>query len=140
MSAGMLQLMLLAIVLAIGTIFIVIGGRRADRARSGRFSDRDDVSFDRFYAEHYEALGLDRERVKRALNDVAQAIDVPMTKLRPTDRFDVELAAERGWEFDDGIAVLAGRAVKPGHKLGSDGTKRPRVLTLDDYIRMVVSG
>ena len=50
MSAGMLQLMLLAIVLAIGTIFIVIGGRRADRARSGRFSDRDDVSFDRFYA------------------------------------------------------------------------------------------
>lgn len=139
MSAGTLQLALLAIVLAIGTAYVVICGRRADRARRCRFSDREDVSFDRFYSEHYEALGFDRERVRGALNDVAQAIDVPTTKLRPTDRFDVELAAERGWEFDDGIAVLASQVVKQGHKLGGDGAKHPRVLTLDDYIRMVVS-
>jgi hypothetical protein len=135
----MLQLILLVIVLAAGTTYIVIGGKRADRARLNRFSDREDVSFDRFYAEHYEALGFDRARVARALSDVAQEINVSTTKLRPADRFDVELAAERGWEFDDGIAVLGRQVVKQGHKLGNDGTKRRCVLTLDDYIRMVVS-
>lgn len=137
MSSGMLQLMLLAIVLAVGTSYIVIGGRRADRARRSRFSDREDVSFDRFYAEHYEGHGFDREKVKRALSDVAQAIDVPGTKLRPTDRFDVELAAERGWEFDDGVAVLAGRVMK--QRRGSrDSGARPPFKTLDDYIRTIV--
>lgn len=137
MSSDTLQLIALIIVIAAGAIWIAIGGRRADRTRLQRLSKREDLNFDLFYEERYRELGFDPERVLEALNDVARAIDVPVTKIRPTDRFDVELAAERGWEFDDGVAVLSDRAERKRFRREKGTTQRSKIETVDDYIRAI---
>jgi hypothetical protein len=40
------------------------------------------------------------------LEIVERESDVPRALIRPTDRFDLELAPEVGWEFDDGVALI----------------------------------
>jgi len=37
---------------------------------------------------------------------VERATEIPREYLRPEDRFDGNLAPERGWEFDDGLILL----------------------------------
>jgi len=138
MNSSMLQLIFLGIVLAVGAAWIAIGGRKADQVRLRRLSSREDLSFDLLYEERYRALGFDPEKVRKALNDVALAIDIPASKLRPTDRFDVELAAERGWGFDDGVAVLVNHAAKK-HRRADSTSSGSSVETVDDYIRTIAT-
>jgi len=70
-----------------------------------RFSDRRDLSQDELRAT-FETRGLSAIEIDAFLEIVSQVTSIPVGKLRPQDRFDRELAPERGWEFDDGLEVL----------------------------------
>jgi hypothetical protein len=130
----MLQITLLVLVLAVGSLFIVFGGRRADRKRQARFIDREEMSFDEFYRQYYEHSGLGADSVRRALFEVATALQVSPTRLRPADRFNIELAPEKGWEVDDGAGLLA-------HVLRNKGViaSGRQIRTLDDFVRAAAS-
>jgi hypothetical protein len=109
-----------------------IGARRAHRALADRFANRPTLDFSSFYQIHY-AGKLDRETVEQLLAHVAQELSIPANKLRPSDRFDVELKPARGWEFDSGKGILLVELHKLARAKGkSIDTKL--VVTLDDYL------
>jgi hypothetical protein len=134
MSSTMLQIGILALVIALGSIYFLFAGRRADERRRARFAHREDLSFDAFYRQYYQDSDLDADSVQRALDQVAGALNVPIGKLRPDDRFAVELAPQKGWELDDGAGLLGQVVRNKGAAAGAQ-----QIRTLDDFIRVAAS-
>src|SRR5580704_3259191 len=109
------------------------------RRRAARFRERVDLSPDEIYAKFFSQ----EERHGKALildlwNEVAVILEVPPGKLRPTDRFDKELAPEKGWEYDDGIGVVNFVARMRLKKLGRADVELNRIETLEDYVLFFV--
>ncbi|KJR41687.1 membrane protein [Candidatus Magnetoovum chiemensis] len=67
-----------------------------------RFKYRADLSPDEFYETFYRESGLPKDRVIDILNTIARQTRMPLNKLRPSDRFSMELSAPRslGLEMD----------------------------------------
>jgi len=94
---------------------------------------RECLTPDAFYEAFYKESGIDKELVIELMEHVALELELPAGKLRPGDRLSVELAPERGNEFDSGRAILMyelGALVKQ-HGLALQG----KVDTLDDYLK-----
>ncbi|MGN6093415.1 MAG: hypothetical protein ACTHOL_13770 [Luteibacter jiangsuensis] len=72
---------------------------------------------------------------RELMTHVSEELGIPAEKLRPSDRFDAELAPEWGNEFDSGVAILAYdlKLAAKRHKRKLDGN----VHTLDDYLRLM---
>ncbi len=132
MNSLTIQLLALLIVVGIVAAWLFRFGRKADSERRARLSDREDLSFVEFERRFYDGAELDSNQLRGALGDIASALDIPVGKLRPTDRFDAELAPPKGWEIDDGAALLARLLEKRGGKLPSGDAK---LQTLDEYLR-----
>jgi len=66
---------------------------------------------------------------------VAEELGIPVGKLRPSDRFDAELAPAWGNEFDSGVAILAYdlKLAAKRHKRKLDAN----VQTLNDYLTLM---
>jgi hypothetical protein len=126
--------------MAIGLVLVflpmlLLAGRRMVRKKRSRFQDRADMSEDEFFATYYGDSGVARGVVSEVIQVVANATDIPSTKIRPSDRFDVELAPMPGWEFDDGLAEVSwfirARMKKAGAREGV------RSETVDALIRYI---
>jgi hypothetical protein len=61
----------------------------------------------------------------------------PAGCLRPSDRFDVELAPAKGWEFDDGLGRLTAVAEERLRTRGLDKGLVAQIKSVDDYVRLV---
>lgn len=115
-------------IVAVGAV-LTLFGRKADLRRAGRFSDRPELSLQELEEQFYAGSGIPVSLLSEALQAVEQATGVPRGRLRPQDRFAEELAPEKGWEFDDGLAELRWTL----EALGVSRTSA--VLTVDDFIR-----
>jgi hypothetical protein len=75
------------------------------------------------------------DRFHELMTHVSQELGIPAGKLRPSDRFDGELAPAQGNEFDSGVAMLAYdlKLAAKRHRRSLDGN----VYTLDDYLRLM---
>jgi hypothetical protein len=74
--------------------------------RLKRFESRPDLSLEQIYDEFLAGKNLPKGLACELWNEVASCLHLPPGKLRPTDRFDQELAAPKGWEFDDDIVEI----------------------------------
>ena len=103
------------------------------RQRLKRFENRPDLGFDEIYDDFFSNKGLPKELVHELWNEVCTTLDVPTGKLRPTDRFDQELAAPKGWEFDDDIVDLQ---LASKRRLKQNGTQADlsQIRTVADYV------
>jgi hypothetical protein len=98
--------MIEALVVFLIILVLLAGATLAmQRAKLRRLGRRDPLS-DLTLMALFSAAGAPDNMAIRFLDAVARAADIPRGFLRPADRFDAELAPERGWEFDDGIALL----------------------------------
>jgi hypothetical protein len=104
------------------------------RRRRLAFADRIDMSMDSLFEQYFASTGVQKSVVEHALAEIANAIDLPVGKLRPTDRFERELAPAQGWEYDDGIGIVAALAEKRLSGLPPD--VRPRIETVEDFVRL----
>lgn len=98
---------------------------------------REPLAPDQFYERFYLDSGLDRALVIELLEHVAQEVRIPAERIRPDDRFAVELAPGRGNEWDSGYAILL-------NELASQARRRKRpitntIATVDDYLRAMAS-
>jgi len=93
-----------ALVLLVG-LWVCLETRRMVHRKRGRFHARAELSVDRLKSL-FSSDTLPGSDVLRFLTRVENVTDVPKGKLRPDDRFAVELAPERGWEFDDRLNLL----------------------------------
>jgi hypothetical protein len=131
--------------LAISMMIVVLGAAlwvwtsRAEGGRARRFSSRNDVDVETLHAASYGNSNVSKAQLEEGLKEIASTLGVPMLKLRPSDRFKVELAAEAGWEADDGLNVLTTLAER--RLARKDGSPIPveKIETVDDYIRIVMS-
>jgi hypothetical protein len=128
-----IQVVVLAIAVALAAAWFYRSGRRADDVRRSRLADREDISVEEFKRRYYAAEKIEAPQLGVLLDEVAQALNVPRGKLRPTDRFRVELAPEKGWEADDGVGILAQLLAKRG-AAPADGILIA-VQTLDEYLK-----
>jgi hypothetical protein len=125
-----LELIIAITILAIFGVLVVIFGRRAELRRAWRFRNRPVLSVQEFWEQFYRESGVPLNTISDALQVLETATSVPKGRLRPEDRFAKELAPEKGWEFDDGLAELR-------WELESRGRARESVvLTVDDFIRV----
>jgi hypothetical protein len=108
----------------------------ASRARRSPFRERQALTLDEIYSTFYADSALDKEAVARSLREIADKLQIPVGKLRPSDSFTDELSPNRGWEYDDGLAVLSDLARKKLAMNGSDPEAVVRIKTVDNYIRL----
>lgn len=97
------------------------------------FGLRDSLSPDQFYETFYASSDLDRELVVELLIHLAQELRIPVEKVRPEDRFAVELAPRKGDDWDWGYGLLL-------YELKSMARSKKKVIshkigTVDDYLR-----
>ena len=88
-----------------------------------------------FIRTYYEDAGIPKEIISDVLKEVAGVTEIPLTKIRPTDRFDIELAPNRGWVFGDKIAEISWFVQS---KMKQAGISEPvKLHTVDDLIRYI---
>jgi hypothetical protein len=119
-----------ALVVVVSIAAAWVWGSYSGRARRQALQARPDLRIEELHRQFYSDSPITPSALTLALDEIALALDVPRGKLRPSDRFDRELAATPGWEADDDLGVLNELVVK---RLGDRAEK---VQTVDDYIRL----
>jgi hypothetical protein len=121
--------LVVGIIVAGGTLF-TLSSRRAGLHKAKRLSHRPELSLQEFQEQFYRDSDISPGVLAEALRAIEEATAVPRGQLRPQDRFAEELAPEKGWEFDDGLAELR-------WELEARGKNRDSVVsTVDDFIRI----
>jgi len=124
----------LLLVAAAGVVF-ALELRRLPKKRA-RFADRESVPvltiFDRYYADR----GIDQPTFSRLWTRVAEILRLDATRLRPTDRLDLELAPVKGYLAEDEVVALRAFFAEKCQLLGM--TEPPRVNTLDELVRALL--
>lgn len=123
------------LVIAFSSAALWLGQRGATRKKRIRFAERTPLTLKEFWRQFYEERGVPLEVVEELLPVIAEAAEVPVTLLRPTDRFAEELAPEKGWEFGDGLAEV-GWWVRALAKRSGKEVDLSEVRTVDDLIRL----
>lgn len=98
-------------IIFLAAVFLVIVAYRHGVVQSKgrlarRFSNRKDMSLNDFYDLFYKSSGIKKELIEEQLNHVAFELPLPATRLLPSDRFDVELAPDKGWNLIQATAFL----------------------------------
>jgi len=121
---------------------VVVGGLAiawtffSSRKRRSPFRDRAELTPEEIHSAFYADSAIDKDAVSRSLHEIADRLQVPAGKLRPSDSFLEELAPNRGWEYDDGLGALSDLARKKLAMKGGDPEAVARIKTVDDYIRL----
>jgi len=96
---------------------------------------REGISPEEFYEQHYAGSDLDERLVIELLNHVALELRLPVTKLRPDDRFAIELAPKKGGSWDSGYGILLYEIQRHANRKGI--RVNLKIHTIDDYIRVM---
>lgn len=121
------------IVLAAGVALLVgLRSWRQRRSLADKLAARPSIEFEVFYKNFYDGK-IDRTVVRTHLLAISEEFAVPSEKLRPTDRFDVELKPPSGHEFDSGAGLLPMRVELLARAKGAM-LKAESIVTVDDYI------
>jgi len=111
--------------------------RRHSTRMIAKLGERRTLTMEEFWDEFYSRSGLPRGRAEQVLDLLSEAVEVPVGKLRPSDRFLVELAPQKGiWremvdDSESSVILLALRLEKKyGVHMDLKGIK-----TVDDYVR-----
>lgn len=118
----------IAVALILG-IAVWIFGHKADQKRLRRFDERVDLPIQESWKPFCLEQGIPLSVAEDALRTVENATGVLRGKLRPDDRFAEELAPEKGWEFDDGLAELQWELESRGLAGGAE------VRTVGDFVK-----
>jgi hypothetical protein len=105
--------------------------RDGSRVRRQRLKDREELPMDDIHAGYFASRGLPPELVYELWCEVADGLGVPPGILRPSDRFDLELAPVEQWDDDLLQVQWAGE-----RRLKRSGIKADlsEIRTLGDYV------
>ncbi|NGZ11956.1 MAG: hypothetical protein CV088_21740 [Nitrospira sp. LK70] len=103
------------------------------KRRLGRFLERETLTESQIYHSYFADSHLPASLIEELWNEVADFGEIPRGLLRPTDRFDTELASLRGWEFGGEISSLNIVAERRARNLGPD-FDLAQIHTVRDYI------
>jgi hypothetical protein len=124
---------LAAVLIGIAVLAVLLWEIIPDRRRLERFADRENLSLEALYGQYFAQSKLPKRLVFELWNEIAELLRVPPGKLRPSDRFDIELAPVKGWEFDDNTIEVHWAAQRRLKRLGADADIT-EIQTLRDYV------
>ena len=111
--------------------------RRSNHGIRARFKGREMLKIDEVCELFCNSEVKDRNLAREIIEHVAMELSVSPSVLRPTDRFDYELAPLSGWSFDSPRSTLlldlSRLAKKRNHWLDTAS-----IRTLDDYVHAMV--
>lgn len=124
---------LAVIVGVVGVAVVWFYFRRADAIRMARFIDREDKGLHDLYTEYFRESGITETNFENLWLELSKTLEIPAGKLRPNDRFDVELSPAKGYEFNDPI-----REAKYliGKYCNNTGAAYELIKTVRDYIEV----
>jgi hypothetical protein len=96
---------LAAALLVCGRLAYRIEAKRLPTKRA-RFADRENLNVEEIYERYFSDSGLKKEEVIDLWIKIAQTLHLEPGRLRPTDRFDAELAPVRGYLVEDELVDL----------------------------------
>jgi hypothetical protein len=104
--------------------------------RLSRLGDREDIPMEVIYSRFFTGTQFPKDLVVELWNEVASCLRVPPGKLRPSDRFDKELAVHGVWLRLDEDAQAVNLAAQ--YRLNRIGAKNDltAVPTLRDYVEL----
>jgi hypothetical protein len=74
--------------------------------KQARFTDRENLNVEEIYQRYFSDSGLRKEKVIDLWIKIAQTLHLEPGRLRPTDRFDAELAPVQGHLVEDELIDL----------------------------------
>lgn len=132
----MLQILSL-IVLGLGAtalmVTAVLHERRRIPQKRARFEGREVIGFDFIFEQYFRSKGIGKDRASFLWDKLARTLGLDPGKLRPGDRFAVELAPARGHLTPDELGDLLEFTKAEWERMGFKGTI-PRIDTLEDFI------
>jgi hypothetical protein len=110
--------------------------RKTSRRQRAVFRQRPEMIVEDMHRSFYAGSAVSIESLRGAMDEISGVLGVPPTRLRPSDRFAVELAPEPGWEYDDPLGVLTALAEEKLKREGRAPDSAKDLLTVDDYVRL----
>jgi hypothetical protein len=83
---------------------------RALLSRAKPIVRRPELTVGEIHDSYYADSPISQDVLGRALEEISQDLGVPLGKVRPEDRFDVELGPSPGWQYDDDVADVMAQA------------------------------
>jgi hypothetical protein len=111
--------------------------RRLPKKRA-RFDNRESTQPSDVFRTHYKDHGITEARFLELWSNAAQILKLDATKLRPSDRFDVELGPVKGHLAEDEIVDLQEYYSAECKRLGLQHP--PHLQTLGDLVRILGAG
>ncbi len=109
------------------------------RERRKRFENRESMSLEEIFNQYYINSNINKLRFKRIWNDVADILQLDAQKLRPSDRFDTELAPVKGYHLEDEQLVDLEECIMMHCQKRNINMNQYKLDTLDDIIRLLVN-
>lgn len=126
------------VLLAVCAIYGVFSVFLPGRMLKGRLNRREALSFDEIYRTNLKQLPYPRQSIEGVWNEVARDFAIDPGKLRPTDRFGVELSV-KGFPLVDLSEVVNARLKERlrTSKTDPDEVAKTSIKTLRDYVEFV---
>ena len=125
----------IAIFLVVHIVIFVLRNFGRIRRKRQRFAHRSALPCDRIYQTYFAESGLDPMDVQESWKELANTLKLDPQRLRPTDRFDRELAPVAGTTKLDELDVLETVAALRVRTRALPSVNWITVETIDDYIR-----
>jgi hypothetical protein len=110
-----------------------------ERMLKRRINRREALSFDEIYRTSFQQLPYSRDLVEEVWNELARDFAIDAGKLRPTDRFGVELSV-KGFPLVDLSEVVSARLkerLRTSKANPDEVAKTSSIKTLRDYVEFV---
>ena len=127
--------------IAAGVLYGALSVFMPEKLRRRVISKRPSLSFDEIYRTHLEQLPFPKESVESAWKELARDLELDAAKLRPSDRFAVELSVKAFPLVDLNEAVtsrlrerLRGAEADAGETRNASSIK-----TVQDYVEFICS-
>jgi hypothetical protein len=117
-------------------VAILFESRRLPKKRA-RFLDRASTPPSEIFTTYYKNQGVAESRFQELWSDAARILKLDPTRLRPSDRFNVELAPVKGHLAEDELVDLEEYYSAECKRMGLPSP--PRLQTLGDLIQVLGS-
>lgn len=127
------------ILLGVCAIYGLLSVFLPERMLRRRISRRETLSFDEIYHTSFQQLPYSRDLVEDVWNELARDFDLDAGKLRPTDRFGVELSV-KGFPLVDLSEVVSARLkerLRMAKTSSDEAEKASSIKTVCDYVEFI---
>jgi len=116
-------------------ILVVLWERHVRNVRRQRFAHRQELSLEEIYEKYFASESLPKEKVIETWKRLAEHLEIPSGKLRPSDTFAEDLAPPKGWEFDDELYVILAELEKDLKRWNLQ-IDPDSIRTVGDYVKL----